>query len=422
MFVFPEFEPKLNVSNTFLEIFIRNRYREKDDMFMKKGCFSKAGRTTILMLTALFFFNFMARIIFSPLLPNIEADLNINHAQAGSFFFLIACGYFLSLTGSAYISGFFQHRGIIIFSALVLGLVLPAISLCQSPGTIRIGLVIIGMAAGLYLPSAIATLTSTVKPNRWGRAIAIHELAPNMSFILAPVLAGFLLKWVSWRGVVSMTGAVSLLLGSVFMLTVQGGRFCGEHPGFQALRCILSDRGFWGMMVLFSLGISGTLGIYSMLPLYLVDFHGIDQARVNALFALSRVATLGTALLGGWAADRFGTRRTMVLTLGITGGLTILLGLASSSWVVGIMFLQPLPAVAFFPAGFAALSSIGTAGSRNIVISLTIPIAFLFGSGAIPMLIGTMGNAGCFDYGFVMSGLLILMGGGIASMQPARRQ
>jgi NNP family nitrate/nitrite transporter-like MFS transporter len=381
---------------------------------MKKKANINEGWRTILMLTAIFFFNFMARMIFSPLLPNIEADLGINHAQAGTFFFFIACGYFISLTGSAFVSSMIQHRRLIIFSAMVLGLALPGISFCQDLHAVRMGLLIVGLATGLYLPSAIATLTAGIPPHRWGKAIAIHELAPNMTFILAPVLSEILLRWVSWRGVVSLTGGISLLLGIIFMWQVKDGAFQGDPPGWNILRRIQSDPAFWIMIVLFSLGASGTLGIYAMLPLYLVDGHGMDQTWVNTLFALSRVASLATALVGGWAADRFGIRQTLALTLGLSGMLTILLGVASASWIVVCMFLQPLPAVAFFPAAFASLASIGPAGARNIVISLTVPIAFLMGGGVVPMLIGIMGDAGYFPAGFWITGLLMLAGGGLA--------
>jgi NNP family nitrate/nitrite transporter-like MFS transporter len=47
---------------------------------------------------------------------------------------------------------------------------------------IQCGLVVLGFAAGFYLPSAIATITSLVDKRHWGKAIAIHELAPNLAF------------------------------------------------------------------------------------------------------------------------------------------------------------------------------------------------------------------------------------------------
>jgi NNP family nitrate/nitrite transporter-like MFS transporter len=51
----------------------------------------------LFLLTGLFFFNFTARVIFSPLLPTLEDEFGFDHAAAGSFFLLISSGYFLSI-------------------------------------------------------------------------------------------------------------------------------------------------------------------------------------------------------------------------------------------------------------------------------------------------------------------------------------
>ena len=58
----------------------------------------------IIFLTAIFFLNFLARIVLAPLMPVIEADLGLDHAEAGSLFLLISAGYFVSLLGSGFLS------------------------------------------------------------------------------------------------------------------------------------------------------------------------------------------------------------------------------------------------------------------------------------------------------------------------------
>ena len=74
----------------------------------------------------------------------------------------------------------------------------------------------LGMAAGLYLPSGIATLTTLVDMRHWGKAIAIHELAPNLSFVTAPLVAEAILAWFSWRLAFALLGIAALGLAAVF--------------------------------------------------------------------------------------------------------------------------------------------------------------------------------------------------------------
>ncbi|HOO39418.1 MAG TPA: MFS transporter [Deltaproteobacteria bacterium] len=364
----------------------------------------------ILFITSLFYLNFIARIISAPLLPTIEADLAISHAQAGSLFLIISSGYFITLLGSGFISSRISHRKTIALSAVVLGLALIATSFSSSLWAVRAGLLLTGMASGFYLPSGLATLTSLVHPSAWGKAIAIHELAPNLSFITAPLIAEVLLLFLPWRGIFLLIGLFSLCAGCAFIRFGRGGNFQGQAPGFSSMIILLREPSFWIMLILFSLGIGVTLGIYTMLPLYLVTEHGIDRSLANTVVSLSRISCIVMAFAGGWASDRFGAKRSIGVILLLSGVMTVLLGNTTGSFIIAAVFLQPLIAACFFPPGIAALSSIGPPAVRNVTISLTIPFAFVIGSGVIPAGIGLVGDAGSFGLGITIVGILTIFG------------
>jgi NNP family nitrate/nitrite transporter-like MFS transporter len=266
------------------------------------------------------------------------------------------------------------------------------------------------MAAGLYLPSAISTLTGLISSQHWGKALAIHDIAPNLSFVAAPLIAEAIMARYSWRIAFIFFGVVALMMSPVFARFGRGGEFFGEAPGFLSFRELFAKSSFWVMIFLFSLGICSTLGIYTMLPLYLVTEHAIDRNLANTLIALSRLSGLIMAFAGGWAADRFGPKWTLKVVFLITGFMTVLLGIVPGSFVPIIVFLQPFVAVCFFPAGFAALSFIVPPKSRNIAVSLTVPLAFLIGGGLAPVFIGFIGDMGSFALGITISGGLITTG------------
>lgn len=345
-------------------------------------------------------------------MSTIEKDLGIGHGEAGSLFFLISLGYFATLMGSGFLSSQVTHRKTIIFSSMALGAALFVVSLSQTMWGIRIGVILLGMAAGLYLPSGISTLTSLVRPRDWGKAIAIHELAPNIGFVTAPLLCEALLRWFSWRYIVGLLGIACVFVGLAFARFGRGGEFPGESPRPATLRVLLAEPSFWIMVALFTLGIGGSLGIYTMLPLYLVAERGIVRSWANYLVAISRISSLGMVFLGGIATDRLGPKVALRGALLATGLITLLLGVVPGPWIVLIVFLQPMIAVCFFSPGFAALSRIGAPSVRNISVSFTIPAAFLLGGGAIPAWIGVLGEAGSFDLGISLVGGMI-MGGSI---------
>lgn len=364
----------------------------------------------LLLLTAIFFLNFCARLVMAPLMPRVEQSLGLSHAQAGSLFLLLSLGYFTTLLGSGFVSARLTHRGSIIISALTTGLALLLLSQAGGLAGLAGGTFLVGLAAGLYLPSGLATLTSLVPPERWGRALAVHEMAPNLGFVVAPLLAMGLLQVFSWRGVMACLGAVALAGGLGFWRWGQGGGFAGQAPDLKSLCGLLGLPNFWIMMICFSLGLGASLGIYNMLPLYLVSEHGFSPQRADLLVSASRLSGVAMAFVSGWASDRLGPRGAMAWVLGLCGVLTLGLGVAREDWLIPLLFLQPMVAVCFFPPGFAALARLGSPALRPVAVSLTMPLAFVLGGGMLPAFIGYLGGWLSFGWGISLAGALMLAG------------
>ena len=368
----------------------------------------------VLFLVLIFLLSFIGRMIFSPLLPTIEKELGISHGQAGVFFFLISAGYMIGLLGSGFLASRFTHKLTIVVSSAGVGIGLLAVAVSNSLWAIRFGFVGLGLAAGIYLPSAIATITSLVEKPHWGKAIAVHELAPNLAFFAGPFVAELFLRWSTWRMALGFLGAASLFASISYYRFGRGGDFPGESPASSAFGTLTRTPAFWLMLVLLGLGVSSTIGVYAMLPLYLVSERHVDPTWANMIVALSRSYGPLLGLLGGWASDRLGPKQTMVMSLTFTGMATLLLGPVSISWISSVVLLQPLLAVWFFPAAFATLAVITPPNARNLAVAFTVPFGYLIGGGAIPTFIGVMGDAGSFAAGFVVTGALILSGGALA--------
>ncbi len=366
--------------------------------------------TSLFLLAVIFYLNFFSRIVFAPLLPVMEMDLGLSHGQAGSFFLILSCGYFVALAGSGYISSILGHKQTILISMLAIAASLLLMSMAPSLTLLRTGFALLGMAAGIYLPSGIATISELFSPANWGRAYGVHELAPNLAFLTAPLLTALLLPRFPWQSILLVPAATTLAAALFYGLFGQGARLRGAPPNLDHCRVLLRLPSFWLMTLLFSMGIAGTLGVYSVLPTFLVAVHHLTEQDAGILVGLSRTSTLVAALLGGWLADRFGCRRTMATVLLLTGVSTLVLGLAATETVRLWVWLQPLLAVCFFPAAFALLAKIGPALIRNVVVSLTVPPAFVIGGGVVPALITRLADQGNFGLGLVLTGFFICCG------------
>ena len=370
----------------------------------------RACLPALVILTTIFFFNFLSRIVMGPLLPDIEPDLGIDHSRSGGLFFFISAGYFIGLMGSGFISSRISHRWTIIWSCIVLGGTLLLISASTVLSVMSAALFLLGVATGIYLPSGVATISTCVDSRQWGKAFSVHELAPSLAFVTAPLFAITMLQWFSWRGSMGILGAAALGAGCLFYLKFKSVDSYGESPHPEAIKALIIQPAFWIMVFLGVLAISSTIGVYSMLPLYLVTERGMSQSDANTLVSLSRIPSIATVLLAGPVIDRIGPRRTMSLVFIFTGLMTVMLGLASASWISLAVCLQPLIAACFFPANFAMLSAIAPQQSRNIAVSLAVPIGIVVGGGVVPGVIGMLADAGMFSLAFILVGACIFTG------------
>jgi MFS family permease len=184
----------------------------------------------VFFLTSIFFLNFLSRIILAPLLVTIEKELHLSHEEAGVLFLLISVGYSLSLIGSGHFSSRVVHRKAIFISALGVGATLLVLSLCHGLWPIRGGLFLMGMWAGIYLPSGIALLTSLVRPQDWGKAVAIHELAPNLSFCPGPLYRRILFEVGFLAGADGHSGNGFFAPGFCFFYIRPGRKFLRAGP------------------------------------------------------------------------------------------------------------------------------------------------------------------------------------------------
>jgi len=364
----------------------------------------------IAYLTAVFFLNLVSRVKLGPLLPIMEHDHGLGHASAGSLFFFIQVGYAGGLFASGLLSWRFSHRHAILASSLGLGISLLGLSRIGSIGELRMWLFLLGVSAGTYLPSGIATITHVVKEAHWGKALAFHELAPNGGFVTAPLIAEALFATVGWRGVFGVLGCGAILLAACSRAINTAGNFAGEPPRGRSVLGLLRTSPIWVMGCLFATGgIGPGLGLYGMLPLYLVSGVGLSWETANTITGVSRVSSLLAIFVSGWLTDRIGYRRTLLLTLASTGVLTIALGTVHGPVLTpALIFFQSGAASLFFPPAFVAVSQLVPPHMRNLGISLTIALGIILGGGGVPSLIGYLAEVASFTAGFTLLGIVTL--------------
>lgn len=161
------------------------------------------------------------------------------------------------------------------------------------------------------------------------------------------------------------------------------------------------------MALLWILSSASSLGVYSILPLYLVKERGIDYYLANTLLGISRAGGIVVPILIGFLLDRYGYRRMLMLSLLTTGLSTISLSIASNlSMILVTLTLQAILSLAFFPIGLAAVSKLTSISERSMALGLIISIGVMFGMGGSPFLLGVIADHSSFKIGILGLGVL----------------
>jgi MFS family permease len=366
---------------------------------------------TVVFVTLLFVFGFLARFVFSPLFPAISKDLGISSAQVGSLFLLGAIGMLVGSSSAGYVSARLNHRGATLLSTFGMSVVLVGAYFAGSLWELRVVFIALGILAGFQMPSSVATITAVVKPDDWGRALSVQQMGPPFGLLVGPLLVAGLLTVFAWNTALLWIAGIGVVLGLVFLFAFGGvGAFPGSPPNRATVKPVLSTRSFWVMIFLFALGMGAQVGVYTMLPLYLTQERDMTSGEANTILGLANIAPLAMVFVSGWLATRLGLRPTMTLFLCVTGIMTVLVGLLSGSALVVSIFLMAAFAVGFFAPAFASLSRIVQPNFRSLAAGFAPPLGFLLGGGLLPMALGYMGQAYSFSLGLVITGATIVVG------------
>lgn len=359
------------------------------------------------LVTAVFFSVF-SRMVFSPLLPAMVRDLEISHARAGSFFVYIAVGYATSMLLSGFVSQRITHRWTISLAVFTAASALVLIALLPSATYMPVGFVVLGFGTGLYPPSGITTLTNLVESDRWGRATAIHELGPNAAFVVAPFVASLAILLADWRAALWGTAAACVASGVAFLLWGKGGRFAGVPPHLSKIIVLLRSRTFLVVFLFFLVAMSGFLGVYAMLPSYLVAERDMSEAVVNNVVGLSRVSGLFMIFIVGSLVDRIHAGKLLASIVASVGLSIIGIGFLQGAWLIACIVVESMLAAALIPVMLTVLSRVSPTELRSLAIAVTIPFAYVGGAGLVPYLLGVMAEHATFATGFIVLGALMI--------------
>lgn len=361
----------------------------------------------VALVSLMFLLTYLDRAMFGPLLPAIEQEFGISHAASTRFLFYISVGYSVSMFLSGFSSSRVRPRIMVGGSLLCCGVVLQGIAAVESLPLLALLFAALGFSAGQYFNGGLSTMRSLVPPAQWSKAISVHEIGPNASFFLGPILAELGAGWLGWRGTVSAMGWLTFAAGVLFLLFAKGGDYPAAPVSIKGFKKICREPKLWLFTWLMGLAIAGEFAPYSVLTLHMVDERALAPDTAAFLLSISRIAAPFAVLGGGFVTMRLGTRRTLSICLAAYAlGMFCMAMPWFGPFVLGI-FVQPVLTAMVFPPIFTLLAESFPLKDQPLLLAVGMPVASFMGVGLMPSILGMWGDYVSFGAGFIMMGCMV---------------
>lgn len=155
-----------------------------------------------------------------------------------------------------------------------------------------------------------------------GKFISVNSMSTTVASILLTVIAGYVIESLTGLRPFMVLIAIGVVFGlvSVFAFTrvpaedrIQRQTDSGGH--FEQMSQALRSKNFVLFLVILGLATIGGPSIIAFVPLFMKEQVGLSEGVVVLLSVGTFIGALVTSFLWGWAADRYGSKPVMQLSL-----------------------------------------------------------------------------------------------------------
>ncbi|HZH02853.1 MAG TPA: MFS transporter [Myxococcaceae bacterium] len=379
------------------------------------------------LLTLINLFNYLDRYVVAGVLPRIEAEFGLGHAQAGALGTVFMAVYMLASPLGGYLGDRLPRRWVVAVSVFLWSVATLASGWAGGFTALLLARALIGVGEAGYGTVAPALLSDLYPAGRRTMVLSVFYAAMPVGAAAGYAVGGFFSQAGFWRGAFFSAGAPGLLLAALALALPEPGRGANEGAPAAApalalrvgLRELRRNTAFWvntagQTLMTFSIG-----GLAFWMPTFLERERGLPADKAGFIFgAITAAAGITGTLTGGWLGAK-ADRRSNLAGLRLSGGAFLA---AAPFMVTAGLFRQPTFIFAsVFIAQFLVFVSSGplnaalmTAVSprlRAFAMGLSILVLHLLGDAISPPLIGTLAQATSFSAAIQANAVPLACGG-----------
>jgi FSR family fosmidomycin resistance protein-like MFS transporter len=280
-----------------------------------------------------------------PLIPFIRNAFDLDYTQSGLVVSAFTMAYGFGQLPAGWLADRIDPRKLMTVGISGVALAGILVGLSETFVLMILFLILMGLLAGGYHPSAPPLISASVRFENVGRALGFHNIGGGASHFVTPLLAVAIANAWGWRNAYIALGIPTVAFGIVFYILLCRMKArqkanplpSKEKDGTPAPPEIMRRLVVFLILSTFTAAIINA--IVSFIPFLMVDHFGVSKEMAAGSLSLVYLAVFWASPLGGYLADRVGSVRVVLAVCFIAGPAIFLLTMLPYGWALGGMLV-----------------------------------------------------------------------------------
>jgi len=304
-----------------------------------------------------------------PLIPFIRSAFDLDYTQSGLVISAFTMAYGIGQLPAGWLADRIEPRKLLTMGISGVALAGILVGLSQTYLLMLIFLVLMGILAGGYHPTAPPLISASVRPEHLGRALGLHNIGGGTSHFLTPLIAVAVANAWGWRNAYLAMAIPTVAFGILFYLRLgqlnareKANRGEAKKNGEPIESRPESMRRIVIFLIFSTFTAAIIISAVSFIPLLMVDHFQVSKKTAAAFLSVIYVSVFWASPLGGYLSDRVGSVRVTLAVCFTAGPVIFLFTVLPYGW--GIFALLILLGTVIFAR---------MAASETFIVSKTPP-------------------------------------------------
>ena len=286
---------------------------------------------------------------------------------------------------------------------------------------------LVGFFGSIYHPVGIAWIARTI--NNRGKALGINGVFGSAGMGIAPIMAGILTDFFSWRAAFIIPGIFCVTIGVILLIFSFKGLIQEYEPEVERdiPESPEGDMKKGILLLLFTVACTGLIyqATSFMLPklieMRLSDFLGDGLIGVGAMVSTIYFLSGGMQLLGGWMADRFQLKRVYLICWVLQVPLLIIAGFLNTALIFPVLAMMVVANTIGSPAENSLFARYSPPKWRSTAFGVKFVLALGVAALAVPLVSWAHKLVGEFTWLLVALAIIAVVAAIVTLMLPEKK-